>query len=123
MDSTKNIIDFIRYGYSKEKLYFSFNGEFKNLKNNAILKLFINNQEFEFPILAGLQNMILNEIQVIVFCLHDNIEIEIPQKDIIGKNINFKFSLINNNIIIQKFPLYKDFIIKIEDLNLRNWYI
>ena len=67
--------------------------------------------------------MILNEIQVIVFCLHDNIEIEIPQKDIIDKNINFKFSLINNNIIIQKFPLYKDFIIKIEDLNLRNWYI
>lgn len=124
MDSSKNTIDFIKYGYSKGKIYFSFIGKFENLKNNTVLKLFLDNQIFEFQILAGLQNIIEHEVKVIVFCLHDNIEVEIPLDNIIiGKEINFRFSLIENNKVIQYFPLYDDFIIKIEDLDLRNWYI
>lgn len=124
MDSTKSIVKYVRYGYSKERLFLFFDGNFKKLKENGILKIIINNIEFEIELQQATQTIIKNDISLFSCNVHNNIELEILQKDIIiGQKIDFRFFIVENNLTLQSFPLYGDFTIEIEDLDLNNWYI
>ncbi len=124
MDSTKSIVKHIRYGYSKKRLFIFFDGNFNKLKENSILKILINNVEFNIEIQKDKQNIVQNDFTLFSCNVHDNIELEILQKDIIiGQRIDFKFFIIENNLTLQSFPLYGNFTIEIEDLDLNNWYI
>lgn len=124
MDSTKSIVKHVRYGYCKERLYIFFDGSFKKLKKNTILKIVINTIEFEIELQKPTQTITKDDITLFACNVNDNIELEILQKDIIiGQKIDFKFFIIENNSTLQSFPLYGNFTIEIEDLDLNNWYI
>jgi len=124
MDSTKSIVKHIRYGYCKEKLYIFFDGNFKKVPKSAILKIVMDNNEFNLELEKITQTIIKEDITLFAYNVNDNIELEILQKNIItGRKIDFKFFIIDNNLTLQAFPLYGDFTIEIEDLDLNNWYI
>jgi alpha-amylase/alpha-mannosidase (GH57 family) len=124
MDSTKSIIKHIRYGYCKEKLYIFFDGNFNKLRNNPILKIVLNDIEFEIELNKATQRITKNCCELFASNLNDNIELEISQENItLGEKIDFKFFLIQDNLTLQSFPLYGNFTIEIEDLDLNNWYI
>ncbi len=124
MDTTKNVVKHLRYGYCKEKFYLYLDGNFKKLQTNSILKIIINEIEFDVALKEMTQSIIKNDITLFACTVNNNIELEISQKDIIiGGKINFKFFIIENDTIIQSFPLYSDLTIEIEDLDLNNWYI
>jgi alpha-amylase/alpha-mannosidase (GH57 family) len=124
MDSTKSIVKFIRYGYCKEKLYIFFDGNFKKLEANSFLKIILNGVEFTLDLDEPTQTILENNNTMFACNVNNNIELEVLQKDItIDKKIDFKFLIIQNETTIQSFPLYDDFIITIEDLDLNNWYI
>ena len=124
MDSTKSIVKHIRYGYSKERFFIFFDGNFKKLAENSILKLIINNIEFDINLQKDQQTIIKDNFTLFYCNVHDNIELEILQKDIIiGQTIDFKFFIIENNLTLQSFPIYGKVTIEIEDLDLNNWYI
>jgi len=124
MDSSKSIVKHVRYGYCKEKLYIFFDGNFKKIKEHSILKMIINTIEFEIELNKSNQTIIKDDVTLFACNVNDNIELEILQKDIIiGQKIDFKFFIIENNLTLQSFPLYGNFTIEIEDLDLNNWYI
>lgn len=124
MDGSKNIVKQVKYGYNNKKFYLYFEGKFKKLTNNETLVVSINNVEFNIVLNKQKQIVVKDTIFCEYYCLQDSIELEFSSEDFtIGNKIYFKFFIVQEQSKLQSFPLYNDFIIEIEDLNLQNWYI
>ncbi|MGM0518482.1 MAG: glycoside hydrolase family 57 protein [Campylobacterota bacterium] len=124
MDSSKNIVKNIKYGYNVGKFYLFFDGNFAKLFKKISLIVTLNDKEFEIFVTKGKQNIIQEDISCNVFSLENSIQIEFSSKQLtVGKKIDFKFSIFEGANKVQSFPLYNSFIIDIENLDLKNWYI
>lgn len=105
MDSTKNGIKKILYGYNNNSISFLFEG---NFSNNEKIFLFLDDIE-------------IKELDIAYTDLY--IEAKIFRKNIFPSKLDFKFILKKDNNIIQTFPLYSNFSINLENLKLIKWYI
>lgn len=124
MDGSKNIVKQIKYGYNNKKFYLYFEGKFKKLFKKASLCISINNLEFDILLTQEKQTITQKDISCECYCVDESIEFEFSSEDfIVGNKIYFKFFIAQDTSKLQSFPLYNDFIIEIEDLNLQNWYI
>jgi alpha-amylase/alpha-mannosidase (GH57 family) len=124
MDSTHNMIQNIKYGYDINNLYFFFEGNFKDIKNNTCLKLELDDDIFEIKIIHDLeQNINVDGTILEVFCSKNVVELKISRIIEQDKSISFKFSINESEKIIQSFPIYDDFNIEIKNLKLINWFV
>lgn len=115
MDGSKNVISKVLYGFDENDISFFFEG--KNLKNyNLIFDL--NDEHF---IIDNINNADKN---FDVFCTDNSLEIKVPKNLINNKDtIKFKFQLKKDEKNIQTFPIYNDFFIAVENIELKNWYV
>ncbi len=125
MDSKHSMIKEIRYGYNKEKLYFMFDSKANEFNDDMILRLCLNEKCMHIEIVQGKHYLDFENFAIELFCDKYIIELSIDRKHFHINEIKFSFSLEEKNSakVIQTFPIYKDFFIGIEDLELRNWYI
>ncbi len=115
MDGSKNIITKVLYGYDSSSLSFLFEG--KNLQTHTLV-LHLNDSSFE------LNPYKIEPENIIYLSSPDSIELKLP-KDIIRfeDKIKFSFEVKLEDKNIQSFPIYSDFYIKIDDIELKNWYV
>ncbi len=127
MDGVKYIIENFLYGYHKGKLFFYIESPMLfDMKYSTKLIINIDDIEFELFIKEGKQNILKNDIWCVSFSNQNEMEIEFSSDMItLGRNIKFEFKLLRDDKVIQSFPAYNDFFIKIENLNLnlKNWFI
>ncbi len=115
MDGSKNVITKVLYGYDKSTFSFLFEG--KKLQSYTLV-LYLNDSTFEFSAFQ-------KEYDGITYIsTPGTIELKLS-KDIISfkDEIKFSFEIRSKEKSIQSFPIYSDFYIKIDDIELKNWYV
>lgn len=117
MDSSKNYIESIRYGYNENSLFFFMDGKVKKLAGKAVLNLNINGKTYPLELKERVEH---KEVRLF---LDKHIEIEIDRKIIEKSKFGFSFTLFFEEKEVQTFPLYDEFTIEIENLKLKNWYV
>jgi len=122
MDSSLCIIDTLYYGKdTQSNLYLYFKGKkIETLEEEIILNLTLKNQEFSFIIQKGRNSIIQNDLK---FNLAFDKGIEVEILDYPHEKIEFTFELVIKDKKVQKFPLYDDIILDVENFNLLSWYI
>ncbi len=121
MDSS-SIIKSVRYGYDLENLYFAFNGDLSDLKKESYLIITLNDKIFKLKIKDGLQELEMENTSLTIFH-QKRIEVAIKRSIFKDSQINFKFQIILDGKVKQSFPIQDDFIISIENLKLKNWFV
>lgn len=114
MDSSKNIVKKVLYGFDDKYISFFFEG--KDLQNYDLI-LELNGRIFHID--PSKKNDDMD-----IFCSKNTIELKVP-KDIISSqnSVKFKFSIKKEGKTFQSFPVYNDFFIKIYNIELKNWYV
>jgi len=105
MDSTKNIVNKVLYGYDRHSISFLFEGEFKN----------------EEKIILSLNNKMIQDLDIIY--TKSNIEIKVSRDNIDNENVDFKFYVEKDSLRVQTFPIYNEFFIHIENLDFKKWFV
>lgn len=125
MDSKSNVIKEVRYGYNKERLFFLFDSKTRELRYDMTLHLCLDDICVLIDVIKGKQYISFEHFEVELFCNMHIIELGISREYFGDKEIKFAFSLEEKETakVIQTFPLYEDFYITIEDLELKNWYV
>lgn len=122
MDSTKKYLDVVKYGYNKDTIFFLFKGEIDELLNkNSTLLIELNSKKIYINLKEGREILLKSDVEVEVFC-KNVIEMKVS-RDYFNNKIDFKFSLFIDEKKVQPFPVYSDFIIELDDLDLVNWYV
>ncbi|MEA3315449.1 MAG: glycoside hydrolase family 57 protein [Campylobacterota bacterium] len=104
MDSTNNIVTKVLYGYDSDSISFLFEGDFSDNKKIDI----------------KLDNKDIKDYEIFYTNLKVEVKIPLQKKE---EKIDFKFEIKKDKKTLQTFPIYNDFIICIENLNLRKWYV
>lgn len=122
MDSTKKYLDVVKYGYNKDTVFFLFKGDMAHLiGKNSSLVVELNDKKIFISLKEGKEILLKSDIEVELFC-KNVIEMKVS-REYFGDRIDFKFSLFMNDKKVQPFPVYSDFIIELDNLDLVNWYV
>ncbi|MEA3289639.1 MAG: glycoside hydrolase family 57 protein, partial [Campylobacterota bacterium] len=105
MDSTNNIVNKVFYGYDNNSISFLFEGDFSN---NEKISILLDNKEIE---------------KLDILYTNSYVEIKVLKDNISEQKIDFKFIVKKENTTIQTFPVYSEFFIDIENLELKKWYV
>ncbi len=123
MDSKNNCIEIVRYGYNFDKIFFLLEGKMERIAQNTQMVFILNGFTFNITLKDEKQNIQTDGVDIELFKGENDIEIAFDKKDFKSKEIKFGFELISKDKVIQKFPIYDDFYLKIDNLALRNWYV
>jgi alpha-amylase/alpha-mannosidase (GH57 family) len=123
MDSKKNSIEIVRYGYNFDKIFFLLEGNIEELPQDAKLEFTLDGFTFHITLKNEKQNIQQQGVDIKLFRGENDIEIAFDKKSFKEKDIKFGFELISKDKVIQKFPIYDEFHLKIDNLALRNWYV
>lgn len=123
MDSKKNTIEIIRYGYNDEKLFLLLEGNLQYLNETSVLFIQLNSYYFEVLLTDEKQYLKQNGINIEIFKSDIDIEIGFDKNGFKNRNIEFGFELKQGDKTVQKFPIYDDFYLHIDNLELLNWYV
>lgn len=112
----------ILYGEDKEKLYFSFEGDFGKLCKNGMIKVVIEPVNKKFTLALNEGKVQKDGIDIEIYC--DSIlELSLVKADLNAKKIFIRFELSKEDKIIQVLPSFGELEIILNDDYSRNWYI
>ena len=123
MDSKKNSMEIVRYGYNFDKIFFLLEGKIDELSQEVKLVFTLNGFTFDIILKNEKQNIQKDGVDIEIFRGESDIEIAFDKKSFKEKDIKFAFELMDGEKSIQKFPIYDDFYLQIDNLALRNWYV
>ena len=120
MDTKAGLIESFNYGYDDDNLYFLFKGKLSLLINQATMEIELNSEKFSFDITSLHEKYKINGFEIDV-AVEECIELKISNHN--NESINFKYKIIKNNTVLQSFPIYKDFIIEFDRLDIKYWLV
>ncbi len=112
----------ILYGEDREKLYFSFEGDFSKLCKNGMLKVIIEPENKKFTLTLNEGKVQKEGIDIAIYC-NSILELSLSKATLNEANIFIRFELIDKDKIIQVLPSFGELEIKLNADYSRNWYI